>query len=100
MRHLPCCALLVAALATPALAGGSDRPLTDADLVAYAARPFNKAAMMFHRVALGRHDGAPVVADFICGDVCPDYTVQIVHYDVPPGPACARIGGVTQARMI
>ena len=92
--------LATAAFAAVAVADGAARHLTDADLVAYAARPFDKGAMMFHHVALGLHHGAPVVADFPCGDLCPDYTVRVIHYDVPPGPACARIGGVTQIRMI
>ncbi|HEY1425071.1 MAG TPA: hypothetical protein VGF50_00235 [Caulobacteraceae bacterium] len=92
--------LVCTVFASQAIAADAVRQLTDADLVAYAAKPFDKGAMMFHRVALGLHHGAPVVADFMCGDVCPDYTVRIIHYDLPPGPACARIGGVDQARMI
>ena len=105
MPHLLHSALLLAAVATPAIlapawAAGAVRQLSDADLVAYAAKPFDKRAMMFHRVTLGVHHGAPVVADFMCGDICPDYTVRIIHYDVAPGPACARIGGVLQSRMI
>ena len=87
-------------LATAAAAADATRQLTDADLVAYAAKPFDRGAMMFHHVALGRHHGALVVADFPCGDVCPNYTVRIIHYDAPPGPACARIGGVTVSRTV
>jgi hypothetical protein len=86
-------------LAAPALAD-APRQLTDADLVAYAAKPFDKAAMMFRTVPLGQHHGATVVAQFFCGDVCPNYTVRIIHYDTPPGPACARLGGVTLTRDI
>jgi hypothetical protein len=93
-------ALVVAALASPALAGAPVRQLTDADLLAYAAKPFDKGAMMFKRVALGLHHGAPVVADFPCGDVCPNYTVRIIHYDAPPGPACAKLAGVVETRAV
>ena len=100
MRSLLQTALLTTILATPALAAAAPRQITDADLTAYAAKPFDKRAMMFHRVTLGRHHGAPVVVDFPCGDLCPDYTVRIIHYDAAPGPACARIGGVAEARMI
>jgi len=92
--------VLLAAFAAPALAAAPLRQLTDADLVAYAAEPFDKAAMMFKRVALGAHHGALVVADFPCGDVCPNYTVRIVHYDTAPGPACARLGGVIVTRSV
>lgn len=100
MRRPSCSLWLLAALATPALAAAPVRQLTDADLTAYAAKPFDKAAMMFKRVALGMHHGALVVADFPCGDVCPNYTVRIIHYDAPPGPACAKLGGVTETRSV
>ena len=92
--------LLLAALAAPALATATPRALTDADLLAYAAKPYDKAALMERRVALGLHHGAPVVADFPCSDICPDYTVRIIHYDVDPGPACARVGGVVESRSV
>lgn len=100
MRHLAIAALMLAALAAPARAAGPVRELTDADLLAYAAKPFDRGAMMFHQVALGRHHGALVVADFPCGDVCPNYTQRIIHYDVAPGPACERIGGVVVSRAV
>jgi hypothetical protein len=92
--------LLAAALAAPAFAAAPVRELSDADLVAYAARPFDKGAMMFKRVALGMHHGALVVADFPCGDLCPNYTVRIIHYDAAPGPVCARAGGVVVTRSV
>jgi hypothetical protein len=91
---------VLAALAAPALAATPTRQLTDADLVAYAAKPFDRGAMMFKHVTLGMHHGALVVADFPCGDVCPNYTVRIIHYDTPPGPACARLGGVVVSRSV
>jgi hypothetical protein len=92
--------LLLAAIAAPALAAAAPRILTDADLLAYAAKPYDKAAMMERRVALGLHHGAPVVADFPCSDICPDYTVRIIHYDLEPGPACARVGGAVESRAV
>jgi len=91
-------ALVLSACASAAAGGAAT--LTDADLQAYAAKPFDHAAMMFKHVALGRHHGTPVVVDFPCGDVCPNYTVRIIHYDLAPGPACAAAGGVEQAIMV
>jgi hypothetical protein len=41
-----------------------------------------------------------VVVDYPCSDLCPQYTKRIVRYDVPPGPECARIGGVDQDRVV
>ena len=90
-------ALLSACASAASEAAGS---ISDAELRAYAAKPFDRAAMMFKHVALGRNHGAPVVADFPCGDVCPNYTVRIIHYDLPPGPACAAAGGIEQKVMV
>jgi len=91
-------ALLCAIAATPAAA--APRTLSDADLVAYAAQPYDKAAMMFKQVTIGLHHGVAVVAEFPCSDICPAYTTRIVHYAVAPGPACTAAGGVTQTRRV
>jgi len=68
--------------------------LEDAALVAYASKPFDKQAMMGQTIELGRNHGMPVVAWFPCSDVCPRYTVRIIHYRLPPGAECAAAGGV------
>ena len=68
--------------------------LDDAALHAYAARPWDKASLMGTTLPLGRYQGVPVVADFPCADVCPKYTVRIIHYDLPEGMSCAAAGGV------
>lgn len=75
------------------------RKLSDSDIAAYASAPFDKRAMMFKRVALGRHRGLPVVAIHPCGDVCPVYTRRIVHYDVPVAD-CARRGGIVREELM
>ncbi len=68
--------------------------ISDQTLAAYAVGPFDKSAKMGRLEILGVNHGARVVADFPCSDLCPDYTTRIIHYAVPPGPECARIGGV------
>jgi hypothetical protein len=78
---------------------GPQRRLSDSDILSYAAAKFDKRAMMFKRVALGRHRGMPVVAIHPCGDVCPVYTRRIVHYDVPVAD-CARRGGVVRDELM
>jgi hypothetical protein len=94
-------ALLGLALGLSACAGVADAgALSDEALVRYAAQGFDKRAMMFKHVEIGRHRGTMVVADFPCGDICPDYTIRIIHYDVTPGPACAAAGGVGQVKSI
>jgi hypothetical protein len=94
--HFACAAVMAA----PAAVAADVRNLSDADLVAYASKPFDKAAMMEQTVTLGRHHGVPVVAEFPCSDVCPAYTIRIIHYDVPPGPPCDEVGGVTVMRLV
>jgi hypothetical protein len=95
---------ILAALLTLASSGCATRasepgPLDDAALQAYAARTFDKA-MMGQTVELGRHHGVPVVAEFRCGDVCPQYTVRIIHYRLPEGADCAAAGGVEKSVLV
>ncbi len=91
--------LLAALASTGACAIQADEPanLDDAALQAYASRPWDKAQLMGTTVPLGRHNGAPVVADFRCGDVCPQYTVRIIHYDLPEGTSCQSVDGVERS---
>jgi hypothetical protein len=90
----------ISACAAAPVGQGGGHALSDADLVRYQASAFDKRAMMFKHVRLGLHHGVAVVADFPCGDLCPEYTTRIIHYDVTPGPACAKAGGVEEPRMI
>lgn len=90
-----------------ALAGGGcatrasePGPLDDAALSAYAAKPFDKRAMMGRTIDLGRNHGLPVVAEFPCSDVCPQYTVRIIHYRLPPGADCADAGGIRKSVLV
>jgi len=74
--------------------------LDDAALKAYADKPFDKAAMMHTTQPLGRHHGQPVVAEFPCSDVCPQYTVRIIHYQLPEGVSCDSVGGVEKDILV
>ncbi|HEV2541103.1 MAG TPA: hypothetical protein VGU03_15535 [Frateuria sp.] len=71
--------------------------LDDATLAAYAARPFDKRMMMGQTVELGRNHGLPVVAEFPCSDLCPQYTVRIIHYRLPTDADCAGAGGIQES---
>jgi hypothetical protein len=93
-------ALLALAGASGATRASASGQLDDASLQAYAARPFDKRAMMGRTVELGRHHGVPVVAEFRCGDVCPQYTVRIIRYRMPQGADCAAMGGVEQSVLV
>jgi hypothetical protein len=90
----------LALLASCATIGGEARSLSDADILAYSTRPFDKAAMMGMRDVVGIHNGVAVVADYPCSDVCPAYTTRIIHYDAEPGPACSKAGGVVEMRTV
>jgi hypothetical protein len=90
---------ILLALGSAACATRASEPgqLDDAALAAYAARPFDKRALMGQTVELGRNHGVPVVAEFPCSDVCPQYTVRIIHYRLPEGVDCASAGGVEES---
>jgi len=93
-------ALAGVALLAPQRAIAGPPNLSDADLVAYAAKPFDHMTMMFKRITIGLYHGAPVIAEFPCSDVCPQYTTRIIRFDIAPGAACAAAGGVTQVRRV
>lgn len=94
--------VLLGAAALSACASQAATPgvLDDAALTAYAAKPFDKAAMMHSTAELGRHHGQRLVADFPCADVCPQYTVRIIHYVLPDGVTCASVGGVEKDVLV
>jgi hypothetical protein len=54
----------------------------DRQLLDYASRSYVKQEMMNTKVSLGVHNGAPVIAEFPCSDICPDNTVRIIHYSL------------------
>ena len=96
---IPAALALLCVLAGAGCATRASEPglLADAALAAYAAKPFDKHAMMGQTVELGRNHGVPVVAWFPCSDVCPQYTVRIIHYRLPEGADCTAAGGVEES---
>ncbi len=78
-------------------------PATQMDaaaLRAYADKPWDKAALMNTTVELGSYRHVPVVAEFPCSDVCPNYTVRIIHYRLPADASCASVGGVEKQVLV
>ncbi len=73
--------------------------VSDAQLLQYATQEYDKREMMFKRVVLGINHGAEVVAKFPCGDICPNYTVRAIYYEVPPS-RCSEVGGVQRELRI
>ncbi len=92
--------LLVAVVTVygPAFAADTNRPLSEEALLAYASTPYDRVDK--HVVLLGQLNGAPVIAEFICSDVCPDYTVRVIRYDLKNDQTCGGVGGVEKALRI
>jgi hypothetical protein len=101
-RFMPAALTALLTLAGAGCATRASEPglLDDAALTAYAARPFDKRVLMGETIELGRHHGVPVVAEFPCADVCPQYTVRIIHYRLPPGVDCADVGGAQKSVLV
>jgi len=97
---------IISVLAAVALASGSvaraaePAQMDAASLQAYANKPWDKAALMNTTVELGRYRNVPVVAEFPCSDVCPQYTVRIIHYRLPAGVSCVSLGGVEKSVLV
>lgn len=87
--------IAVAGLAIGTAAGATASAQVDAAaLQAYAGKPWDKATLMNSRVDVDRYQDVPVVAEFPCADVCPQYTVRIIHYRLSPDASCTSVGGV------
>ncbi len=86
-------ALLLATVLAMTTTPPAPKQLSDADIVAFASKPFTPGNEVPASYVLGIHHGAKVLVEFRCGDVCPQYTSRHIHYDVEPGPACDKIGG-------
>ena len=91
----------VAGVAISASAGATAPAQMDtAALQAYAGKPWDKATMMNTTLELGRYRNVPVVAEFPCADVCPQYTVRIIHYRLPSDVSCTSVGGVEEQVLV
>ena len=73
--------------------------LSDAALLSYASSEYDKRLAIESR-ALGSLNGTDVLVDYFCGDVCPNYTVRVIHFAVEPGPRCIEAGGVERSVVI
>ena len=87
------CSLLFSACGTAVPTEQPGGQWTDQDVLDYATSGYDREEMMFQRVELGNHNGASLIAEFPCSDLCPDYTTRVIRYDVE-NEQCAAIGGV------
>jgi hypothetical protein len=88
----------VVTIYAPAYAAETNKPLSEETLLAYASAPYDRVDK--HIVSLGELNGIPVIAEFICSDVCPDYTVRVIRYDLNKDQTCNGSGGVEKALRI
>jgi hypothetical protein len=86
---LPLCAILIAGCT-----GAYADPLTDTALSTRANAIIHTAAAIEPDRVLGTHRGTNVVVTTRCSDLCPAYTIRVVHYDLKPGVTCAAAGGM------
>jgi len=104
MRSLASVVTVFAAVAGMAIGAtacaGTPAQMDATALQAWAGKPWDKAALMNTTVELGRYRNVPVVAEFPCSDVCPQYTVRIIHYQLPPEASCASVGGVEKEVLV
>lgn len=91
---------IVVATSMASACATSPTEMDSAALRTYASKPWDKAALMHSTLDLGTYKGIPVMAEFPCADVCPQYTVRIIHYRLPAGASCASIGGVEEEVLV
>lgn len=76
-------------------------PVDDASLIAFVRQKFDPMSDETRwRRTLGTHNGTPVTVYYTCSDVCPNYTKRVLRYNVLPGPACERAGGVAREIVV
>lgn len=76
------------------------RLISDDQLLSYASASYNKNNIEKQHDLLGHLNGTLVVVDFICSDLCPFYTVRVIHYELEKEQSCASAGGVEKALRI
>src|SRR5262252_8143088 len=73
-------------------------PVSEEMVLAYASKPYDKSTWEQGRVTLGTLNNAEVVVDYFCSDICPNYTIRIIHFRYAAG--CELMGGVEKSVMI
>jgi hypothetical protein len=94
-RRFTTALLLTVAVVGEAFAYG---PVTEQEILAYASQAYDKSkATTF---VFGLLNDTPVIVEFVCSDVCPDYTVRIIHLSYMSGVACTAAGGVERSILV
>lgn len=72
---------------------GCGRRLTDRDVLNYASSGYDKSLYDQSPEILGSLRGFDVVVEYKCSDICPDYTVRVIRFELPDGKTCDEAGG-------
>ena len=74
------------------LAGCGPR-LTDGEVLNYASTGYDKKLYDQPPKILGSLRGYEVVVEYKCSDICPNYTVRVIRFELPDGGSCNEAGG-------
>jgi hypothetical protein len=86
------CKLVGLSLMLISLPGCGPR-LTDRDVLNYASSSYDKNLYRQPPKVLGRLRGVDVVVEYKCSDICPNYTVRVIRFELPQGKTCDEAGG-------
>lgn len=62
----------------------------------YITGRFDKREMMHKTIVLGSYKDTRVISEHPCSDMCPDYTIRIVRYDIDVNN-CDKVAGTKKA---
>jgi hypothetical protein len=68
--------------------------VTEAEVLAFAERAVSAEDYDAPDRSLGFLNGAEVIVEHPCADVCPQATVRIIRLEVPIARTCSQVGGV------
>jgi|SRR5713226_7090236 len=90
----------LAILATIAFSAEAEiSPIGDRDILRIATSTYDKSKLFGTTRVLGLHNRHRVIAEYKCSDICPDYTVRLIRYDVASAD-CTKVGGVLKSVRI
>jgi hypothetical protein len=72
---------------------GCGRHLTDSEVLSYASTSYDKRLYNQPPKILGSLRGFDVVVEYKCSDICPNYTVRVIRFELPGGSSCNEAGG-------
>jgi hypothetical protein len=69
--------------------------LSDRKILSFAKSSYEQREKMHTVEILGYQNGAKIIVEYPCSDLCPAYTKRIIHYDVDV-ENCAEVDGMVK----